>query len=78
MASKVVAENDDLRSDKERLLGVVRRHKAAGLTEAMAAHRERLRKRKMTEKEVGGWVGGWPMEGTDPRRGPHAREDGAP
>lgn len=50
--SKVVAENNDLRMDRERLLGVVRRYKAAGLSDAMAAHRDRLRKRRMPEREV--------------------------
>lgn len=51
-SSKAIAESNELRVDKERLLGVLRRHKAAGLSESMAAHRDRLRKRKLSEKEV--------------------------
>eukprot|EP00904_Undaria_pinnatifida_P005431 jgi/Undpi1/2017/HiC_scaffold_12.g05403.m1 len=50
--SKLSEENADLRLDKERLLGVVRRHKEAGRSESVAAHRDRIRKRNMSEKEV--------------------------
>lgn len=52
MLSKLGEENADLRLDKERLLGVVRRHKEAGRSESVAAHRDRIRKRNMSEKEV--------------------------
>lgn len=51
-SSKRGKENADLKLDKDRLLGVLRRHKEAGLTDMMQSHRERLRKRRMTEKEV--------------------------
>lgn len=50
--SKLGEESADLRLDKERLLGVVRRHKEAGRSESVAAHRDRIRKRNMSEKEV--------------------------
>ncbi|CAM9287411.1 unnamed protein product [Ectocarpus sp. 6 AP-2014] len=50
--SKLAADNADLRLDRERLLGVVRRYKDAGRKESVAAHRDRLRKRHMSEKEV--------------------------
>ncbi|CAM9137313.1 unnamed protein product [Hapterophycus canaliculatus] len=45
-------ENADLRLDRERLLGVVRRHKEAGRSDSVAAHRDRIRKRNMSQKEV--------------------------
>lgn len=50
--SKLAADNADLRLDRERLLGVVRRYKDTGRKESVAAHRDRLRKRHMSEKEV--------------------------
>ncbi|CAM9595393.1 unnamed protein product [Pylaiella littoralis] len=50
--SKLAEDNADLRLDKERLLGVVRRHKEAGRSDAVAAHRDRIRKRNMSQKEV--------------------------
>ncbi|CAM9942479.1 unnamed protein product, partial [Ectocarpus fasciculatus] len=50
--SKLAADNADLRLDRERLLGVVRRYKDAGRKESVAAHRDRLRKRHMSEKEA--------------------------
>ncbi|CAN0476078.1 unnamed protein product, partial [Ascophyllum nodosum] len=37
---------------RDRLLSVLRRHTEAGRSESIAAHRERLRRRPMTEKEV--------------------------
>lgn len=50
--SKLAEENASLRLDKDRLLGVVRRHKEAGRADAVAAHRDRLRKRNMSANEV--------------------------
>lgn len=50
--SKVRDENADLRLDKQRLLGVLRRHREGELSDAFAAHRDRLRKRHMSENEV--------------------------
>lgn len=48
----LVTERDDLRQDKGRLLGVLRRQREAGLSESLIAHKERLRKRRMSQKEV--------------------------
>lgn len=50
--SKIREENADLRLDKQRLLGVLRRRKEGELSDVVAAHRDRLRKRHMSEKEV--------------------------
>eukprot|EP00903_Cladosiphon_okamuranus_P019787 g18189.t1 len=50
--SKLAEDNAELRLDKDRLLGVVRRHKEAGRADSVAAHRDRIRKRNMSEKEV--------------------------
>lgn len=50
--SKLGEENADLRLDKDRLLGVLRKHRDAGRAESVAAHKERIRKRNMSEKEV--------------------------
>eukprot|EP00752_Nemacystus_decipiens_P017180 g15391.t2 len=50
--SKLAEENAELRLDKDRLLRVVRRHKEAGRADSVAAHRDRIRRRNMSEKEV--------------------------
>lgn len=50
--SKLAEDNAELRLDRERLLGVVRRHKEAGRSDSVAAHRDRIRKRNMSQKEV--------------------------
>lgn len=50
--SKLAEDNAELRLDRDRLLRVVRRHKEAGRADSVAAHRDRIRKRNMSEKEV--------------------------
>lgn len=52
LPSKLAEDNAELQLDKDRLLGVVRRHKEAGRADSVAAHRDRIRKRNMSEKEV--------------------------
>ncbi|CAM9747976.1 unnamed protein product [Scytosiphon promiscuus] len=51
-SAKLAEDNADLRLDRDRLLGVVRRHKEAGRSDSVAAHRDRIRKRNMSQKEV--------------------------